>query len=59
VELFRRERHGISLTQAGQRYGDAIAPAFESIGKATGDIMRSGSDRLCASRPTPRLQPSG
>lgn len=45
VELFRRERHGISLTQAGQRYGDAIAPAFESIGKATGDIMRSGSDR--------------
>lgn len=44
TELFRRERHGISLTQAGQRYGDAISPAFDSIGKATAEIMRSGSD---------------
>lgn len=44
VELFRRERHGISLTQVGQRYGDAIAPAFENIGRATAEIMRSGSD---------------
>lgn len=44
AELFRRERHGISLTQAGLRYGEAIAPAFESIAKATGEIMRSGSD---------------
>lgn len=44
TELFRRERHGISLTHAGQRYGDAISPAFDSIGKATAEIMRSGSD---------------
>lgn len=44
VELFRRERHGISLTQAGLRYGDVISPAFERIGKATAEIMRSGSD---------------
>lgn len=44
TELFRRERHGISLTHAGQRYGDAISPAFDSIDKATAEIMRSGSD---------------
>ena len=44
TELFRRERHGIALTQAGQRYSEVIAPAFENIGKATADIMRSGSD---------------
>lgn len=44
VELFRRERHGIALTQAGKRYGEVIAPAFESIGRVTADIMRSGSD---------------
>ena len=44
VELFRRERHGISLTQAGLRYGEAVAPAFEGIVRATDEIMRSGSD---------------
>lgn len=44
VELFRRERHGVSLTQAGLRYGEEIASAFEVITKATADIMRSGSD---------------
>src|SRR2546427_482551 len=38
VELFRRERHGISLTLAGQRYGEAVAPAFEGIGRATDEI---------------------
>jgi len=44
VELFRRERHGISLTQAGLHFGDEIAPAFEAISKATANIMRSGAD---------------
>lgn len=44
VELFRRERHGISLTQAGVLYGEEIAPAFEAISKATSNIMRSGAD---------------
>ena len=31
IELFRRERHGISLTQAGVLYGEEIAPACEAI----------------------------
>lgn len=44
TELFRRERHGIHLTQAGVRYGEEIAPAFEAIARATAEIMRSGSD---------------
>lgn len=44
VELFRRERHGISLTHSGQRYAEAITPAFDMLGRATEDLMRSGSD---------------
>lgn len=44
VELFRRERHGISLTHSGQRYAEAINPAFDMLSKATEDLMRSGSD---------------
>lgn len=44
VELFRRERHGISLTHSGQRYAEAITPAFDALAKATSDLMRSGSD---------------
>ncbi|WP_284336877.1 LysR substrate-binding domain-containing protein [Comamonas sp. NoAH] len=44
VELFRRERHGISLTHSGQRYAEAINPAFDLLSKATEDLMRSGSD---------------
>lgn len=44
VELFRRERHGISMTYSGQRYAEAINPAFDMLSKATEDLMRSGSD---------------
>lgn len=44
IELFRRERHGISLTHSGQRYAEAINPAFDMLSKATEDLMRSGSD---------------
>lgn len=44
VELFRRERHGISLTHAGQRYAEAVTPAFERLSQATEDLMRAGSD---------------
>jgi len=44
VELFRRERHGISLTQAGIHFGEEIGPAFDAISKATTKIMRSGAD---------------
>lgn len=43
-ELFRRERHGIALTHAGSRYAEVVGPALENIGRATADIMRSGSD---------------
>lgn len=44
VELVRRERHGVSLTQAGLQFGEEITPAFDTISKATAGIMRSGSD---------------
>jgi LysR family glycine cleavage system transcriptional activator len=35
VDLFRRERHGVTLTQAGAAYAAEIAPAFEAISLAT------------------------
>ncbi|MBO9513881.1 MAG: LysR family transcriptional regulator [Variovorax sp.] len=44
IELFRRERHGIVLTQAGARYSDEISPALDVISGSTREIMRSGSD---------------
>ena len=41
---FRRERHGIVLTQAGARYSDEISPAIDTISGATTEIVRSGLD---------------
>ncbi|KAF1044213.1 transcriptional regulator GcvA [Xylophilus sp.] len=42
VQLFRRERHGVSLTRAGRSYADHILPAFETIADAT-DSLPQGS----------------
>lgn len=44
IELFRRERHGIVLTQAGTRFSDEISPALDVISSSTKEIMRSGAD---------------
>lgn len=44
VELVRRERHGVSLTQAGQRYAEVVAPAFDRLARVTTDIMLAGAD---------------
>lgn len=44
VELFRRERHGIRLTRAGQKYAQAVMPAFEAIGAATDQLMKRGRE---------------
>lgn len=41
VQLFRRERHGVSLTRAGQTYAEQILPAFEAIAEATESLTRS------------------
>lgn len=41
VQLFRRERHGVSLTRAGRSYGDQILPAFEAIANATENLTKS------------------
>ncbi|MDP2004105.1 MAG: transcriptional regulator GcvA [Rubrivivax sp.] len=49
VELFRRERHGVVLTRAGQSYAEHIVPAFEAIAAATerlGKATGQGSLRL-------------
>jgi LysR family glycine cleavage system transcriptional activator len=43
VQLFRRERLGVKLTDAGRRYATQIAPAFEAIGRAT-EQLTGGSD---------------
>ena len=41
VELFRRERHGVTLTDAGRAYADQVVPAFESIGLATEQLFKA------------------
>jgi LysR family glycine cleavage system transcriptional activator len=41
VELFRRERHGVTLTRVGNSYAGRIIPAFEEISIATEKLLRS------------------
>lgn len=40
VELFRRERHGVTLTRAGRAYADKVIPAFEALSDATEDLVK-------------------
>lgn len=40
VELFRRERHGVVLTQVGKAYAEQVVPAFETIASATEKLTR-------------------
>lgn len=43
VELFRRERHGVTLTRLGTSYAEQVTPAFESIAAATDRLVRRTS----------------
>lgn len=43
VQLFRRERHGVTLTRAGARYAAQVLPAFEMIAEATKDLTKGTS----------------
>ncbi|WP_035879957.1 transcriptional regulator GcvA [Cupriavidus sp. BIS7] len=43
VELFRRERHGVTLTKHGETYAREVLPAFDAIASATARIFRSTS----------------
>ncbi|CAG2137244.1 transcriptional regulator GcvA [Cupriavidus plantarum] len=43
VELFRRERHGVTLTRVGQGYAEEIVPAFDAVANATARLLRSTS----------------
>lgn len=43
VELFRRERHGVTLTRAGQSYAAEVVPAFDAVATATARLLRSTS----------------
>lgn len=45
VELFRRERRGISLTPMGEDLAERIIPAFDLIADATAHIMERGNDQ--------------
>ena len=44
IELFRRERHGVSLTRLGLSYAEQVIPAFEMIAAAT-DRLVNGTSR--------------
>lgn len=41
VELFRRERHGVVLTNAGQAYAEQVVPAFDAIASATEKLTQA------------------
>lgn len=41
VDLFRRERHGVTLTRAGADYAREVMPAFERIAGATERLARA------------------
>ena len=42
VELFKRERYGVSLTPAGRDYADQVVAAFAQIAGATEQLLRRG-----------------
>lgn len=44
VELFRRERHGVTLTRIGRSYADEIIPAFSDIASATERLIKGSSE---------------
>lgn len=48
VRLFERGRAGATLTEPGERYYDAIVPAFEKIRKATLDLRGPAGRRRVA-----------
>jgi LysR family glycine cleavage system transcriptional activator len=43
VELFRRERHGVTLTRAGHSYAAQVVPAFKIITEATENLIKGTS----------------
>lgn len=43
VELFRRERHGVTLTRIGASYAKKIIPAFAEISAATDKLLQATS----------------
>ncbi|GAA0804028.1 transcriptional regulator GcvA [Cupriavidus gilardii] len=43
IELFRRERHGVSLTRVGQAYAEEVVPAFDAIATATARLLKNTS----------------
>jgi len=43
VDLFKRERHGVSLTRVGKDYAERIVPAFVEIAEATEQLIKGTS----------------
>ncbi|HEX6362648.1 MAG TPA: transcriptional regulator GcvA [Albitalea sp.] len=43
VELFRRERHGVTLTRIGRAYAEQVVPAFETIAGATERLLKGST----------------
>jgi DNA-binding transcriptional LysR family regulator len=48
VELLKRNRRGVELTDAGQRYVAAIAPALDTIAQASDAARTYQIEGLCA-----------
>ncbi|MGV3652743.1 MAG: transcriptional regulator GcvA [Noviherbaspirillum sp.] len=43
IELFRRERHGVSLTRSGRAYAEKVIPAFSQLASATDQLIKDSS----------------
>ncbi len=43
VALFRRERHGVTLTRSGRAYAEQVVPAFETLAEATQKLLKGTS----------------
>lgn len=41
IKLFRRGRHGVTLTQAGENFANQIIPAFDAIANATVNLNKT------------------
>ena len=59
IELFRRERHGVMLTEAGRAYAEKVIPAFAEIAAATEQLLKGAGQGALRVRTYTPSRPAG